>query len=117
MKKLWPFLLVMMVTGCAHLPTVGAGASMATAATLDLRSTFACKGCIEQNPLAATLHDEKYPVLLYAGNYALVGGLTAWTASLRRRKSPLWWLPAGLTTAAYIYSWQHNRRVIAGMRQ
>jgi hypothetical protein len=112
MKKLWLLLMVMLVTGCAHLPTVGAGAAMTTAATLDLQSTFACKGCIERNPLAAMLHNPEEPAWLYAGNYAVIGGLTAWTAHLRRRRSPLWWVPSAIVTGAYLFSWQHNLGVI-----
>jgi hypothetical protein len=117
MKKLLPLMLMVMMTGCAHLPTIGAGAAMTTAATLDLRSTFACEGCVERNPVSAMLYDPKHQGWLYAGNYALVGGVTAWTASLRRRRSPLWWVPATLVTTAYLYSWQHNQRVLGTLKE
>ena len=112
MKAWWVVPLVMMFGACAHLPTVSAGAAMTTAATLDLRSTYACANCVERNPLAALLYDPQHPAWLYAGNYLLVGGLTTWTAALRHNRSPLWWLPASLTTLAYVYSWHHNRGVI-----
>ena len=117
MKKLWLLAMVVMISGCAHLPTVSAGAMMTTAASLDLHSTFACEGCIERNPLSAMLHDPKHQGWLYAGNYALVGGVTLWTASLRRKRSPLWWVPATLVTGAYIFSWQHNLGVIRQMNR
>ena len=117
MKKWLVLVMVLMVSGCAHLPTVGMGAAMTTAATMDLRSTFACEGCIERNPVSAMLHDPEHPEWLYAGNYVLVGGVTAWTAHLRRRRSPLWWVPAALVTTAYVYSWRHNLGVIRQMNR
>src|SRR4029079_6574721 len=104
MKTLCVLVMLLMVAGCAHLPTVAAGAAMTTAATLDLRSTFACEGCVERNPVSALLYDPRHQGCWYAVNYALVGGVTAWTGSLRRRHSPLWWVPATLVTSAYIYS-------------
>ncbi len=112
MKKLLLLPFVLLAGACAHLPTVGASALMTSAATLDLRSTYACQGCVERNPVSALLYDPKHPAWLYAGNYVLVGGLTYFTAELKRRRSPVWWLPASLATMAYVYSWQHNQGVI-----
>lgn len=116
-KKLWPLVVLLLIGACSHLPTLGAGTAMTTAATLDLNSTFACVGCVERNPLAAMWHDPEEPAWLYAANYALVGGVTIWTASLRRRKSRFWWVPSAIVTAAYVYSWRHNLGVIEGLRR
>ncbi|HEY2806071.1 MAG TPA: hypothetical protein VGI92_09460 [Gemmatimonadales bacterium] len=88
---------------------------MTGAGTLDLHSTFACRGCVERNPVSALLYDPHHQAWLYAGNYALIGGVTLWTAALHRRKSPLWWVPTSLVTAAYLYSWRHNRGVAAAL--
>lgn len=116
MKRWWPLTCALLLGACAHLPTVGAGAAMTAAATLDLTSTYACQGCVERNPVSALLYDPKHPAWLYAGNYALVGGLTLATAELKHHRSPIWWLPASLATVAYVYSWQHNRGVVAALR-
>ena len=112
MKRWWSLTCALLAGACAHLPTVGAGAAMTAAATLDLQSTYACQACVERNPVSSLLYDPRHPAWLYAGNYVLVGGLTYVTAELKHHKSPIWWLPASLATVAYVYSWRHNQGVI-----
>lgn len=94
------------------LPIAVAAAAMTAGAALDLHSTLACPECVEVGPLAQLVGGPRRPLGLILLDAATIGAVTALTVELRRSNVATarrwWWVPAAITTAAFVYSWRHN---------
>lgn len=92
---------------------VAAFGAMAIGASLDLQSTFACSSCREAGVVSQLTCGWKRTGCLVLLNAVEVTGVTLLGSELRRHTATrkVWWVPAAVMTVAYLYSWQHNRRV------
>ncbi len=85
-----------------HIKEILLGATIAVSAGADLKTTQACVGCRELNPIVRPA-----PTVIVSTT-----ALLSWYAShkLRQDKRKLWWLPGVATVGVHSFAAVHNTR-------